>query len=82
MENMEKLKALALNVSPLMEKSNTALILNPFLEGLREEGVEVELFYTMKLKVNPCFGDRNCWTKTPGKCGQKDDMSMLLPKVS
>lgn len=58
------MKAVAFNGSPFMEKGNTALILNPFLEGLKEEGVDVELFYISKLKVNPCLGDRSCWTKT------------------
>jgi multimeric flavodoxin WrbA len=64
-----------------MDRGNTSLILTPFVEGLKEEGVEVELFYTRKLNVNPCLGDRSCWTRTPGKCVQKDDMTMLLPKI-
>ena len=75
------MKAVAFNGSPFMEKGNTALILNPFLEGLKEEGVDVELFYISKLKVNPCLGDRSCWTKTPGKCIQDDDVKMLLLKL-
>jgi multimeric flavodoxin WrbA len=64
-----------------MDKGNTALILNPFLEGMREAGAEVELFYTKKLNINPCQGGFNCWLKTPGKCWQKDDMNMLYPKL-
>jgi len=75
------MKVLAFNASPKMGKGNTALILNPFLEGMREAGAEVELFYTRKLKINPCQGELNCWLKTPGKCFQKDDMQMLLPKL-
>jgi len=74
------MKVLAFNGSPLLDKGNTALILNPFLEGLKEEKVEAELFYTSKLKVNPCLGEKGCWTRTPGKCVQDDDVSMLLPK--
>lgn len=76
-----EVKGIAFNGSPLMDKGNTSLILKPFIEGLKEEGVEVDLFYTRKLKVNPCLGDRSCWTKTPGKCVQKDDMEMLLPMI-
>jgi len=75
------MKVLAINSSPMMDKGNTALILDPFLEGMREAGAEVELFYTKKLKINPCQGEFNCWLKTPGVCWQKDDMQMLRPKL-
>jgi len=75
------MKVLAFNSSPSMNKGNTALILNPFLDGMKGAGAEVELFYTKKLKINPCQGCYNCWIKTPGVCSQKDDMQMLLPKL-
>jgi multimeric flavodoxin WrbA len=78
----EKMKAVAINSSPNMGEGNTALVLDPFLEGMREVGAEVELFYTKKLKINPCQGELNCWLKTPGKCFQKDDMQMLLSKIT
>lgn len=65
-----------------MDKGNTALILNPFLEGMKEAGAEVELFYTKKLNINPCTGEFNCWLKTPGKCYQNDDMNILYPKIA
>ena len=75
-------KVIAINSSPIMNKSNTALVLDPFLEGMKEAGAEVELFYTKKLKINPCQGEFHCWLKTPGKCFHKDDMQMLLPKIA
>ena len=75
------MKVVAINGSPKMDKGATAMILAPFLEGLRESGAEVELFYTKKLKINPCLGDFRCSTHTPGKCIQKDDMQMLHPKL-
>lgn len=71
-------KVLAINSSPKMEKGNTNLILTPFLEGIKEAGAEVELFYTNKLKIGPCKGDLNCWIKTPGECFQKDDENFCL----
>lgn len=76
------MNVLAINSSPKMGEGNTALLLGPFLDGMRETGVEVELLYTKKLKINPCQGEFNCWLKTPGECFQKDDMQMLLPKLA
>jgi len=75
------MKVIAFNASPKMDKGNTALILNPFLAGMREGGAEVELFYTKKLHVQPCQGEFNCWFKTPGSCFQNDDMQMIHPKL-
>ena len=75
------MKVLAFNGSPRMDKGNTALILNPFLEGVEEAGVDVELFYTSKLNINPCQGRFRCWLKTPGNCFQQDDMQMLYPRL-
>jgi multimeric flavodoxin WrbA len=74
------MKVLAINGSPHMVEGNTAMILNPFLEGMMEAGADVDLFYTRKLKIGPCNGDMSCWFVNPGTCGQKDDMQMLLPK--
>ncbi|WP_440948292.1 flavodoxin family protein [Methanosarcina sp. T3] len=64
-----------------MDKGNTAMILNPFLEGMKEAGAEVELFYTSKLNIHPCTGEFNCWLKTPGKCLHNDDMNLLYPRI-
>jgi multimeric flavodoxin WrbA len=74
------MKVLAINGSPHMDEGNTAMILNPFLEGMKEAGADVDVFYTRKLKIGPCNGDMSCWFVNPGTCGQKDDMQMLLPK--
>ncbi len=74
-------KVMAFSCSPKMDSGNTALILAPFLEGMKEAGAEVELFYTSKLKINPCTGEFNCWTKNPGVCYQNDDMTTLYPKL-
>ncbi len=74
------MKVLAINGSPHTGEGNTAMILNPFLEGMKEAGADVDLFYTRKVKIGPCNGDMSCWFVNPGICGQKDDMQMLLPK--
>ncbi len=76
------MKAIAINGSPKMDGGNTALVLNPFLEGMKEAGAEVEVLYTKRLSINPCQGDYICWLKTPGKCIHEDDMEMVLPKLA
>jgi multimeric flavodoxin WrbA len=75
------MKVLAINSSPNMDTGNTARILGPFLEGMSEAGADVEVLYTRKLDINPCYGEYSCWLKTPGKCFQKDDMEKVLPKI-
>ena len=74
------MNVLAINGSPHMDEGNTALILNPFLKGMRETGANVDLFYTRKLDIGPCNGDMSCWFTNPGECSQKDDMQILYPK--
>lgn len=75
------MKVLAINSSPRKDKGNTAMILNPFLEGMKESGAEVELYYTSDLKINPCLGDFGCWLRTPGKCIQNDDGTWMAGKI-
>jgi multimeric flavodoxin WrbA len=74
------MKAVAINASPMMDKGNTDAILIPFLDGMREAGAEVELYYTKQLDIKPCQGEFKC--RIEGKCFQKDDMEMLLPKLA
>lgn len=47
------MKVLAINASPHMDKGNTAMILDPFLEGMKEAGSEVDLIYTSSLGSSP-----------------------------
>ncbi len=56
------MKVVAINGSPKADKGTTNMILAPFLEGMKESGAEVELFYTKKLNINPCLGDFRCST--------------------
>jgi len=74
-------KVLAINGSPRLGKGNTAIILNPFLEGMAEAGASVELVYASRLKVKPCLGEFHCWYTKPGECHIKDDMQTLLPRL-
>ena len=43
------MKTIAINASPMMDKGNTVAILTPFLDGMREAGTEVEVYYAKKL---------------------------------
>jgi multimeric flavodoxin WrbA len=75
-------KAVAINGSPRMERGNTAMVLNPFIEGMKDAGFEVELFYASRLKVKPCTcGSMYCWFERPGECVIKDNMELLYPKL-
>jgi multimeric flavodoxin WrbA len=75
-------KAVAINGSPRKERGYTALLLNSLVEGMREEGAEVELFYASRLKIKPCAcGTMHCWYENPGQCCFKDDMQDLYAKM-
>lgn len=75
------MKAVVINGSPQGEKGNTALILTSFLDGMKEAGAEVEIFYTGKMNIKPCQGEYHCWFKKPGECFQDDDMKEFLPEL-
>ncbi len=72
---------LAVSGSRRMEKSDTTVILDPFLEGMQQAGAVVELFYLERLNIKPCMGDFHCWRVKLGECVQSDDMDMLYPKL-
>lgn len=76
------MNVIALNGSPRKNNGDTALILNPFIEGMIEEGADVELHHVDDLKIYPCHGDFACWTKTPGICPLDDDMNWLNPQIA
>jgi multimeric flavodoxin WrbA len=74
-------RVVAINGSAKMENGNTALVLASFLDGVREAGASVELFYVKRLNVKPCTGEFYCWNKKPGECYINDDMQVLYPKL-
>lgn len=70
------MKVLALNSSARVgRESKTEMLLEPLVQGMREAGAEVEVVNLAKKKINYCIGCFTCWTKTPGVCVHKDDMS-------
>lgn len=58
--------------------SKTEIMLNWLVEGLCEEKADVEVVNIHRKRINYCKGCFVCWTKTPGKCVYKDDMSNEL----
>ncbi|MGC8491956.1 MAG: NAD(P)H-dependent oxidoreductase [Syntrophobacteraceae bacterium] len=76
------MKVLALNSSPRAEGiSKTGMLLDALTRGMREAGAEVEVVPLRKKKISNCIGCYTCWTKTPGVCVHKDDMTgELFPK--
>ncbi len=77
-----QMKVLALNSSPRGDgQSKTELLMNHLVAGMREAGADVEVVELRHKTINNCIGCFACWTKTPGACIQKDDMSReLYPK--
>jgi multimeric flavodoxin WrbA/putative sterol carrier protein len=78
----KSMKVLALNSSPRGDgQSKTELMLTHLVNGMREAGAEVEVVELRKKSVKHCIGCFTCWTKTPGVCIHKDDMTNeLFPK--
>ncbi len=75
-------KVFAINGSPNQARGNTAMILEPFLEGLTDNQAKVQLYYASRLKVQPCAcGKMICWNRTPGECIYQDSMQMVYPEL-
>lgn len=76
------MQLVAFNSTPRdAQTSKTDQILKAFLAGAQEAGAEWELIYLRNYNIMACQGCFGCWTKTPGRCGQADDMTnILFPK--
>jgi multimeric flavodoxin WrbA len=75
-------KAVAINGSPHRQNGNTAVLLAPLVQGMKDAGCDVELFYARDLKVRSCnCSNMYCWYKKPGSCCIEDDMSLLYPRL-
>lgn len=77
------MKILAINSSPRIgDQSITELMLNHLVEGMRDAGAEVEVVNLREKTIKNCIGCFTCWTKSPGKCIHKDEMTKdLFPKL-
>ncbi len=76
------MKVMAINASPRTqgESRSERLLLN-LVEGMKQDGAQVEVINLRDYTIKFCLGCYTCWTKTPGKCILKDDMSSdLFPR--
>ncbi|MHA1186312.1 MAG: NAD(P)H-dependent oxidoreductase [Candidatus Heimdallarchaeota archaeon] len=60
--------------------SKTSFMVDQFIEGVEAAGAQVEYFKLKDYDIKDCTGCYTCWTKTPGQCIFKDDMSTLRMK--
>jgi multimeric flavodoxin WrbA len=75
-------KVVAFNSSPHAPRGATATVLDPFLDGMRSAGAEVDLFLPHRMRISPCLGCLGCWMRTPGRCVQEDDMRTVLEALA
>ncbi len=70
------MKVLALNSSARTgDVSKTEIMLDCLVEGMRDAGADVEIVNLRSKRIEYCIGCFTCWTKTPGVCIHKDDMT-------
>jgi len=76
------MKVLALNSSPRAKgQSKTEMMMLQLVKGMTEAGARVEVVNLREKRIRNCTGCFTCWTRTPGACIHKDDMTLeLFPK--
>lgn len=73
------MKVMAISSSPRGGgQSKTEIMLSALVKGMREAGADVQEVFLRNHKVHYCTGCYTCWTKTPGVCQLKDDMTRKL----
>ncbi len=73
-----RMKVLVINGSPRKDRGHTGAALGHLVKGMEKGGAEVRTIYTRDLNIGDCRGCFNCWTNTPGKCIQDDDMAGVM----
>jgi len=72
-------EVVVINGSPRLDKGNTTMVLNPFIEGMEAAGAKISLYHASKLNLKQCnCGNLHCWNKAPGICIHHDDMQIVL----
>lgn len=76
------MNVLVVSASHSMNLSQTSLILNPFMDGMKDAGAKTEIIYLKKINLKPCKADLTCWFKHPEKCIIEDNFQFLKSAVS
>jgi len=74
------MNALIVYGSPRGRQSGSYRLGSRFAAGLRDAGWLTDELTLTDLEIQPCLGCRSCWTTTPGRCVQTDDMTGILDK--
>jgi multimeric flavodoxin WrbA len=69
------------NGSHKAEKGNTFVMVEAFLEGVREAGAEGEQILLARKEIRPCQACIACWMNADGQCVHHDEMPGLMQKV-
>lgn len=75
------MKITAFNGSPWGRESQTNIIAQEFLEGVRDAGASCRCVHLVEKEIKLCVKCGHCFYKTPGKCSLKDDMSDLIKRL-
>ena len=76
------MKAIIINAAPRMEGGLTHFILEPFMQGMRDAGADLDPAILGRLTIEPCTGCFTCYAHTPGACAHSDDMEDLVDRIS
>jgi len=61
---------------------NTKNLLEPFIDGLKKQGSEVDYISLYEQNINPCYACRTCQNILDGfGCPQQDDMQDIFDKI-
>ena len=74
------MKIIGINASP-RKGANTQTLVEAILSGARDKEADTYLINLRELRINGCLGCEGC-KKHLGKCVQKDDLTILLQKMT
>jgi FMN-dependent NADH-azoreductase len=72
------MKVVAINGSPKGKNSNTSIMINALLKGIKSPQTEIFKIYLSEMNIEYCRGCYSCWFKSPGNCIIHDDMKDLI----